>query len=320
MAAAAAEGLIRCVFEGCISTSDTDIERRPYHKNCNCALHRSSSKSSSAAATANCNSKKKLSYPIRRSWSEGCLALAAGASSSNNNNNNNNNNSNSSSSCTSPVATAVPTGLSFGGGNGKPPRSLFKLVTCAVHGSRHHISGPAHLTTPANNKELTADFKVSESINSRARIEEPDSVCLWSKADGLWSRADVVLEYTSTTAVPVYRQSGQNLSQHPNAQATKLQFSDQCIMDFECPTVNWDDGGFIYSYSFLTLYVPHGRDTFLEGRQFPDSLSTAAAVPGSSTTAATTPALAPIGGQGEKPEELTLFEQRHQQKPPAQGY
>ncbi|KAI3907705.1 hypothetical protein MKW98_016349 [Papaver atlanticum] len=125
MAAAAAEGLIRCVFEGCISTSDTDIERRPYHKNCTCALHRSSSKSSSAATT-NCNSKKKLSYPMRRSWSEGCLALAAANSSSSSNNNNNN--SNSSSSCTSPVAAATGC-LSFDGGNGKgkPPRSLFKV-------------------------------------------------------------------------------------------------------------------------------------------------------------------------------------------------
>ncbi|KAI3839377.1 hypothetical protein MKX03_032659 [Papaver bracteatum] len=198
MAAVAAEGLIRCVFEGCISTSDTDIERRPYHKNCNCALHRSSSKSSSAATTK-CNSKKKLSYPMRRSWSEGCLALAAANSSSSSNNNTN---SNCSSSCTSPVAAATGC-LSFDGenGKGKPPRSLFKLVTCAVHRSRHHISGPGHLTTPAS------DFKVSKGINSRARIKESDSVCLWS-------RVDVVLEYTSEevllssfsiTAVPVYR-------------------------------------------------------------------------------------------------------------------
>ncbi|KAI3946649.1 hypothetical protein MKW92_049734 [Papaver armeniacum] len=187
MAAAAAEGLIRCVFEGCISTSDTDIERRPYHKNCNCALHRSS------AATTNCNSKKKLSFPIRRSWSEGCLALAAANSSSSNNNNNNN--SNCSSSCTSPVAAAATGCLSFDGGNGKgkPPRSLFKLVTCAVHRSRHHISGPGHLNNSSLDSELIADFKVSGGINSRARI-----VCLWS-------RADVVLEYKNITAVPVYR-------------------------------------------------------------------------------------------------------------------
>ncbi|KAI3907706.1 hypothetical protein MKW98_016350, partial [Papaver atlanticum] len=38
--------------------------------------------------------------------------------------------------------------------------------------------------------ERIADFKVSKGINSRARIEESDSVCLWS-------RADVMLEYTS---------------------------------------------------------------------------------------------------------------------------
>ncbi|CAI9754025.1 unnamed protein product [Fraxinus pennsylvanica] len=42
---AAGDGLLRGVFEGCISGSDMGIQRRPYHKNC------------------------------RRSWSEGCLAL-----------------------------------------------------------------------------------------------------------------------------------------------------------------------------------------------------------------------------------------------------
>ncbi|KAI3987853.1 hypothetical protein MKX01_020967 [Papaver californicum] len=129
MAVAAAEGLFRCVFEGCISTSDTYIERRPYHKNCSCALHRSSSKTTTSSATTNCSkTNKKLSYPMRRSWSEGCLALSA-ASNNPSSSNNNNNNSNSSSSCTSPVATAIPTGgLYFGGGNGKgkPPR-LFKV-------------------------------------------------------------------------------------------------------------------------------------------------------------------------------------------------
>ncbi|XP_039141179.1 uncharacterized protein LOC120278451 [Dioscorea cayenensis subsp. rotundata] len=33
------EALLRCVFEGCIAFSDADIERRPYHRNCGCALH-----------------------------------------------------------------------------------------------------------------------------------------------------------------------------------------------------------------------------------------------------------------------------------------
>ncbi|KAK1276611.1 hypothetical protein QJS04_geneDACA003778 [Acorus gramineus] len=39
MAAGAADGLLRCVFEGCLRIFDTEIERRPYHRNCGCALH-----------------------------------------------------------------------------------------------------------------------------------------------------------------------------------------------------------------------------------------------------------------------------------------
>ncbi|KAI3986523.1 hypothetical protein MKX01_038842, partial [Papaver californicum] len=119
------------------------------------------------------------------------------------------------------------------------------------------------------------------------------------------------------------QQSGQNLAQQPNAQATKLQSP-------------WSGN------------IP-------QGQAVSSSLATAAAVPGSSTTATTTPALAPIVGQvtlppcnwtehtspegykyyynsitsesrWEKPEELTLIEQRqqqklsHPQKPPIQQF
>lgn len=34
-----AEMLIRCVFDGSISMQDFMIQRRPYHRNCGCALH-----------------------------------------------------------------------------------------------------------------------------------------------------------------------------------------------------------------------------------------------------------------------------------------
>ncbi|PIA32975.1 hypothetical protein AQUCO_04200012v1 [Aquilegia coerulea] len=71
------DGLFRCVYERCISSNDTDIERRPYHRNCKCALHKQ---------RGNCSKSlyrdHKISYPIRRAWSESCLALQAAASSS----------------------------------------------------------------------------------------------------------------------------------------------------------------------------------------------------------------------------------------------
>ncbi|KAI4344234.1 hypothetical protein L6164_011484 [Bauhinia variegata] len=75
---AAADGLFRSVFEGCISGYDNDVERRPYHRNCGCALHSKSGKNSTRKL-ANCN---HVSYPMRRSWSEGSLTLMASAHSS----------------------------------------------------------------------------------------------------------------------------------------------------------------------------------------------------------------------------------------------
>ncbi|KAF5193161.1 hypothetical protein FRX31_017253 [Thalictrum thalictroides] len=64
--------LFRCVYEGCIPSNDTEIERRPYHRNCKCALHKESGKCSKSL-----HQDHKISYPIRRAWSESCLALAA---------------------------------------------------------------------------------------------------------------------------------------------------------------------------------------------------------------------------------------------------
>ncbi|XP_038700565.1 uncharacterized protein LOC119997538 [Tripterygium wilfordii] len=73
---AASDGLLRYFYEGCISSGDTGIQRRPYHRNCGCALHNKGK---------NCphglNKGKNVSYPIRRSWSEGSLVLAAANSS-----------------------------------------------------------------------------------------------------------------------------------------------------------------------------------------------------------------------------------------------
>ncbi|GMY35711.1 hypothetical protein FCV25MIE_30953 [Fagus crenata] len=71
MSTGGAEGLFRCVYEGCIC-SDTGIERRPYHRNCGCALHKSGKECSHALPKC-----KNVSYPIRRAWSEGSLVLAA---------------------------------------------------------------------------------------------------------------------------------------------------------------------------------------------------------------------------------------------------
>ncbi|KAF3633640.1 putative serine/threonine-protein phosphatase 7 long form -like protein [Capsicum annuum] len=73
---AASDGIFRGIFEGSISGHDLEISKRPYHRNCGCALHKS---------RGNCSHSSRymhVSYPIKRSWSEGCLSLMAAAAAS----------------------------------------------------------------------------------------------------------------------------------------------------------------------------------------------------------------------------------------------
>ncbi|KAG8367532.1 hypothetical protein BUALT_Bualt16G0081600 [Buddleja alternifolia] len=62
---AAGDGFLRGIFEVCLSGGDTGVQRRPYHKNCGCELHKSRGHCSHQSRNNN------VSYPIRRSWSEG---------------------------------------------------------------------------------------------------------------------------------------------------------------------------------------------------------------------------------------------------------
>ncbi|KAI3782004.1 hypothetical protein L2E82_12035 [Cichorium intybus] len=63
----AGDGIYGNVFGGCISSDDIRIERRPYHRNCSCALHKSGENHCPHTPL------QKVAFPIRRSWSEGCL-------------------------------------------------------------------------------------------------------------------------------------------------------------------------------------------------------------------------------------------------------
>ncbi|EYU34914.1 hypothetical protein MIMGU_mgv1a019711mg [Erythranthe guttata] len=38
--------MLQCVLDGILSMCDLDMERRPYHRNCKCALHKSKAKCS----------------------------------------------------------------------------------------------------------------------------------------------------------------------------------------------------------------------------------------------------------------------------------
>ncbi|KAE9604533.1 hypothetical protein Lalb_Chr11g0072841 [Lupinus albus] len=65
-----ADGLFRPIFEGCISGFDHCIERRPYHRNCSCALHSKSRNLCAHKLLGN-----NVTYPMRRWWSEGSLSM-----------------------------------------------------------------------------------------------------------------------------------------------------------------------------------------------------------------------------------------------------
>ena len=67
MATDAAALMLHCVFEGSLSMSEIDKERRPYHKNCSCALHRSNDEIPTA-----CFHQQRISYGKKTSWNLNC--------------------------------------------------------------------------------------------------------------------------------------------------------------------------------------------------------------------------------------------------------
>ncbi|EXC06929.1 hypothetical protein L484_007609 [Morus notabilis] len=73
MASSAAEMIFRCVFEASISMRDQEIERRPYHKYCKCALHSMKGTNTSNA----CPHQRNISFPKKQSWSDDALSMAA---------------------------------------------------------------------------------------------------------------------------------------------------------------------------------------------------------------------------------------------------
>ncbi|KAK4369868.1 hypothetical protein RND71_009343 [Anisodus tanguticus] len=58
MANVAAEMMLQCVFDERLSMSDMNIERRPYHKNCSCALHKQK-----AEQPNTCVHSRNISFP-----------------------------------------------------------------------------------------------------------------------------------------------------------------------------------------------------------------------------------------------------------------
>ncbi|KAF9680693.1 hypothetical protein SADUNF_Sadunf06G0148100 [Salix dunnii] len=72
MASGAAEMILKCIFSGSISLSDMEIRRRPYHRNCKCALHNLKDICSDA-----CPQQRSISFPKKQVRSDHSLSIAA---------------------------------------------------------------------------------------------------------------------------------------------------------------------------------------------------------------------------------------------------
>ncbi|KAL5772764.1 hypothetical protein ACOSQ2_012688 [Xanthoceras sorbifolium] len=60
----AADMVLGCVFNGSLLLHDLTIERRPYHKNCSCALH-----DLKGTCSNTCLKKNNLSFHKKQVWS-----------------------------------------------------------------------------------------------------------------------------------------------------------------------------------------------------------------------------------------------------------
>lgn len=75
MATEAAKLMLQCINNGCLSLFDMDIERRPYHKNCSCALHKSEGPISTV-----CSRHRSVSFPEKPSGNYKSISMSAAAS------------------------------------------------------------------------------------------------------------------------------------------------------------------------------------------------------------------------------------------------
>ncbi|KAI3426547.1 uncharacterized protein J3R85_009906 [Psidium guajava] len=71
---AASKVLLRCIIHGSLSLNDVEVERRPYHRYCGCALHKVKGSSSCPDA---CPNNGKVSFPRKELCSDCLLSLSS---------------------------------------------------------------------------------------------------------------------------------------------------------------------------------------------------------------------------------------------------
>ncbi|KAG8367529.1 hypothetical protein BUALT_Bualt16G0081300 [Buddleja alternifolia] len=81
MATVAANMMLQCVFDGSLSMRDMDIERRPYHKNCKCALHKVKGKCSHVGSQLSIVSFSKREFRNNCSFSLSASTISSQSSS-----------------------------------------------------------------------------------------------------------------------------------------------------------------------------------------------------------------------------------------------
>ncbi|KAG8367527.1 hypothetical protein BUALT_Bualt16G0081100 [Buddleja alternifolia] len=77
MTTGTADFMFRCVFDGSSSMSDRNIERRPYHRNCKCALHKVKGKCSHTGSR-----QRNIAFPKKELRTNCSLSVSASIASS----------------------------------------------------------------------------------------------------------------------------------------------------------------------------------------------------------------------------------------------
>ncbi|KAI6703294.1 hypothetical protein NL676_012430 [Syzygium grande] len=70
MSTIADETTLRRVLDGSLSLNDTQIEQRPYHRNCNCALDKAK------GSPSGCSRHSKISFAKKELWADSSLSMA----------------------------------------------------------------------------------------------------------------------------------------------------------------------------------------------------------------------------------------------------
>ncbi|OMO52293.1 hypothetical protein CCACVL1_29275 [Corchorus capsularis] len=72
--AGAGEMMLRCVLDGSLRMQETEIERRPYHRNCSCALH--NLKGTICSSSSSCSRSRTISFSKKKTWNDVSLSMA----------------------------------------------------------------------------------------------------------------------------------------------------------------------------------------------------------------------------------------------------